>query len=95
MTNLLLVDSRVLDKETVTNSLSNYTNYIIIDFNTDNLQSIKDKINNFNKKFINIGLFQENNNMPFYEFTKSFQRSILNNVKTPIELDPMNKFIIL
>ena len=94
MTNLLLIDSRIRDQQIVIDSLTTDTKYIIVDFLQDNLQSIKYKISDFNIQFINIGLFQENNNSPFYQFTQCFQRSILNNVQTQDpELNSWSEFI--
>ena len=80
--NLLLIDSRVKDQETVINSLLSYTKYIIVDYLNDTSQTIYNKINQLNiTNFVNVGLFQENFNMPTYQFVRSFQRSVLDNVQ--------------
>ena len=80
---LLLIDSRIDDKQTVIDSLLSDTKYIIIDYFIDTFQSIKDKIYQLNiNNFINVGIFQENDINPIYQFIKSFQCSILNNVET-------------
>ena len=71
---LLLIDSRIDDKQTVIDSLLSDTTYIIIDYFIDTFQSIKDKIYQLNiNNFINVGIFQENDINPIYQFIKSFQ----------------------
>ena len=79
--NLLLIHSLVRDKQTVIDSLTQDTKYILIDYDYDNLQTIKDKILAFNLSFDRIGLFQENDNMPFYQPTRKFNRSTLAEVE--------------
>ena len=83
--NLLLIDSRVKDQETVINSLLSYTKYIIVDYLNDTSQTIYNKINQLNiTNFVNVGLFQENFNMPTYQFVRSFQNSVLDNIQNKI-----------
>ena len=79
--NLLLIHSLVRDKQTVIDSLTEDTKYILINYEIDNLQSIKDRISAFNLSFNRIGLFQENDNMPFYQPTRKFNRSTLAEVE--------------
>jgi hypothetical protein len=83
--NLVLIESRINDKETIIRSLLETTFYIIIEYEIDTLDSIKDKINLLDLKSLNrVAIFQENYNMPTYNFVQSFNKSILDNVE---ELD--------
>ena len=78
---LVLIDSRINDKETIIRSLLETTFYIIIEYEIDTLDSIKDKINLLDLKSLeSVAIFQENYNMPTYNFVQSFNKSILNNV---------------
>ena len=85
-TNLLLIDSRIQDINIIIESLLLPTDYIIFDYNNDTLDTLQTKINNLNKKYINIGIFQENYNLNTYQFINSFENSILSNVEV---LDPI------
>ena len=80
--NLLLIHSLVKDHKTVIDSLTEDTRYIIIDYELDDLQNIKDKISAFNLSFKRVGLFQENDNKPCYQLTRKFQRSTLIGVES-------------
>jgi len=94
--NLLLIDSRIKDQQTVIGSLTDNTKYIIFDFFYDTLQTIQDKIIALNTQIINVGLFQENNNLPDYQFISSFENSILFDVQTnDIDLVSWSNFIDL
>ena len=56
--------------------------YIIVDYLNDTSQTIYNKINQLNiTNIVNVGLFQENFNIPTYQFVRSFQRSVLDNVQ--------------
>ena len=82
---LVLIDSRINDKETIIRSLLETTFYIIIEYEIDTLDSIKDKLILLNIKSLeSVAIFQENYNMPTYNFVQSFNKSILDNVE---ELD--------
>ena len=94
--NLLLIHSLVKDQQTVIDSLTEDTRYIIIDYDLDDLQTIKDKISAFNLSFERVGLFQENDNKPYYQLTRKFQPSILIGVETlDSDLDTWREFIDL
>jgi len=58
MINLLLIDSRIQDIKTVIESLLENTKFVIIDYNVDTFETIKDKI--IYSSYHNIGIFQEN-----------------------------------
>ena len=94
--NLLLIHSLVRDQKTVIDSLTADTRYIIIDNFQDDLQTIKDKILVFNLSFERVGLFQENDNKPYYQLTRKFQRSALVGVESQdSNLDTWTEFIDL
>jgi len=96
MTNLLLIDSLVRDQQTVINSLTHNTQNIVVDFFQDNLQTIRTKITALDTQFINFGLFQENDDKPFYQFIRCFNHSILHNVQNQDpELNTWTEFIDL
>jgi alpha-tubulin suppressor-like RCC1 family protein len=78
---LVLIDSRINDKETIIRSLLETTFYIIVEYEIDTLDSIKDKINLLDLKSLDrVAIFQENYNMSTYNFVQSFNKSILDNV---------------
>jgi alpha-tubulin suppressor-like RCC1 family protein len=77
--NLLIIDDRIQDINTITTSLEATTDYIIINFTTETLTSIQNKITYNN--YTSIGIFQDNYNLPYYQFIKSFEQSILDNVE--------------
>jgi alpha-tubulin suppressor-like RCC1 family protein len=78
---LILIDSRIDNKETIIYSLLKTTFYIIVEYEIDTLDSIKDKINLLDIKSLEgVAIFQENYNIPTYNFVQSFNKSILNNV---------------
>jgi hypothetical protein len=94
--NLLLIHSLVRDKQIVIDSITADTRYIIIDYELDDLQNIKDKISAFNLSFERIGLFQENDNRPYYQLTRKSKRSTLYEVQTSDpELKTWDEFIDL
>lgn len=74
--NLLLIDSNIIDKEIVIDSITDDTKYIIFDNMHDTIEDIKNKISSLNLSFTRLGLFQENNNIPFYQLTFKSTRSI-------------------
>jgi len=80
--NLLLIDNRINDINTVIESIIDDTKYIIIDYDNDTFELIKNKITSLNTTFNNIGIFQENYNTDTYKFINSFQESILTNVES-------------
>jgi len=90
----VLIDSRINDKETIIRSLLETTFYIIIEYEIDTLDSIKDKINLLDLKSLeSVAIFQENYNMPTYNFVQSFNKSILDNVEE-LDSDLLISFIL-
>jgi hypothetical protein len=81
--NLLLIDDRTNDIDTVINSIDSLkTSYLIIDYEIDTLDTIKEKIFDLGLTNIsNIGIFQENYNTTVYKFIESFGNSVLVDVE--------------
>lgn len=80
MKSLLLIDNRVNDLTTVIESLNNNTNYIIIDYDKDTYNTIINKIGKITS-YNNVGIFQENYGLDYYQFVNAFEKSILENVE--------------
>jgi len=82
MRNLLLIDNRVKDVDTVIQSLTTDTLYVIFDFFSDSLQDIINKITLLNVlEYDSIGFFQENYFSPNYQLIQSFEPSTLDNIE--------------
>jgi alpha-tubulin suppressor-like RCC1 family protein/ribosomal protein L13E len=79
MNHLLLIDSRVNDSILVTQSLLPDVDFVIVNFQEDTLQSLVSRIQN--KKYNSVGIFQENYELPTYQFLNSFENSTLENVQ--------------
>ena len=77
---LLLVDNRVKDVETVTQSLLPGIDYVLVDFETDTYETLVAKIPV--KKYESVGIFEENYELNTYQLVSSFGNSVLTNVKT-------------
>ncbi|MEN9391030.1 MAG: hypothetical protein RL017_327, partial [Pseudomonadota bacterium] len=71
MASLLLIDSRIHDKDTVLASLLPSVDYLVVNYYIDTLETIKQQIPK-EKKYESIGIFQENYEMTFYKFALSF-----------------------
>ncbi len=98
LTNLLLIDNRVNDIQFIINSIElSKTKYVIVDFELDTLESIKQNINNLGLTNIsNVGIFQENYYNSSYQFVKSFGNSVLVDVTTvDPELSSWSQYISL
>ncbi len=82
--NLLLIDSRLKNVNLILDSIElSKTKYVIIDYESDTLESIKQNINNLGLNNItSVGVLQENYNEPTYQFAKSFGQSQLIDVET-------------
>ncbi len=77
---LLLIDNRVNDVQTVTDSLLENVDYVIFDFNNDTRESVIAKIPV--KTYESIGIFQENYDTDSYQFLRSFTVSTLTNISS-------------
>jgi alpha-tubulin suppressor-like RCC1 family protein len=78
---LLLIDNRVQDVKTVTESLLDNVKFVIVDFDNDTLNTLVAKIPH-GKTYDSVGIFQENYELNTYQLVKSFTNSVLTNVKT-------------
>jgi hypothetical protein len=78
--NLLLIDNRVNDIDTVLNSLLSNIDYVLIDFQNDTLETICEKIKNKNQTYEHVGIFQENYETATYKYVYSFEASSLASV---------------
>jgi len=83
-TQLLFIDSRIVDIPLVITALASNTEYIIFDFIKDTLDAILSKITI--QKYTSVGIFQENFDSPKYTFAKQWGASVLHNVEIA---DPM------
>ena len=77
---LLLIDDRVKDVQTVTDSLLDNVDFVMVDFENDTLETLISKIPT--KIYDSVGIFEENYDSNSYQFVKSFGTSILTNVIT-------------
>ncbi len=83
MNNLLLIDSRIKDINTLIDSLNLNTFYIILDFFNDTINSLLNKIDNLHIININnIGLIKEEEYDKYYKLVKNQNNCILMNVIT-------------
>ena len=76
---LLLVDNRVKDVQTVTQSLLPSVDYVLVDFETDTYETLVAKIPV--KTYDSVGIFQENYELNTYQLVRSFGNSVLTNVQ--------------
>jgi len=75
---LLLIDNRVNDVKTVTDSLLENVDFVIVDFNNDTQDTLIAKIPV--KIYDSVGIFQENYEKNSYQYISSFTNSVLTNV---------------
>jgi len=96
--NLLLIDSRLndinADSDSITNSLTYYTDYIIFNYFTDTFDTIyKDVVKNYKS----IGLAQHNYFKTYYQFvnyqTPSMLFDVKNNYQRMSELHSLKNFL--
>ena len=77
---LLLIDNRVNDVKTVTDSLLENVDFVIVDFNNDTHDTLISKISV--KTYDSVGIFQENYETNSYQYISSFTNSVLTNVSS-------------
>jgi len=85
---LILIDNRVSDQKIVIDSLLPDTKYVIVDYQTDSLETLQNKIAEVVTNITNItniGIFQENYNTGNYQYVGQFGQATLTDVET---LDP-------
>ena len=91
--NVLLIDSRTKNINLIINSLLDSTDYVIFDFETDDVEKIIGKISS--KKYFRAGIFQEEN-YKYYQLTRLFTQGILTDVMNDdSELNSWEDFIRL
>ena len=94
MSRLLLIDSRANDTKLVIDSLLPNVDFILVDFFNDTFDTLIQKIGS--KTYDSIGVFQENYELPRYQFLNAFRRSVLVNVKAKDpQLNTWREFIDL
>ena len=77
---LLLIDNRVNDVQTVTDSLLENVDFVIVDFDNDTQDTLIAKIPV--KIYDSVGIFQENYDKNSYQYIRSHTNSVLTNVST-------------
>ena len=75
---LLLIDNRINNVETVTDSLLDNVEFVLVDFYNDTYDTLISKIQG--KKYDSVGIFQENYELDNYQLVYSFTNSILKNI---------------
>ena len=75
---LILVDNRIKDIQTVTQSLLPGVDYVSVDFENDTYDTLIAKISV--KTYESVGIFQENYELNNYQLIQSFPNSVLTNV---------------
>uniref|UniRef100_A0A6C0I7T5 Fibronectin type-III domain-containing protein n=1 Tax=viral metagenome TaxID=1070528 RepID=A0A6C0I7T5_9ZZZZ len=77
---LLLVDNRVKDFQTVTESILDTVDIVSVDFDNDTYDTLVSKIPV--KTYESVGVFQENYDLNTYQLVKLFSNSVLSGVET-------------
>ena len=77
---LLLVDNRVKDVQTVPQSLLPGVDHVLVNFETDTYETLVSKIPV--KTYESVGIFQENYELNTYQLVSSFDTSVLTGVET-------------
>ena len=77
---LVLIDNRIKDVETVISSLLNNVEFVMVDYENDTYDSLISKIPS--KVYNSVGIFQENYELNTYQLIKSFSNSLLINVSS-------------
>jgi len=90
--NILLIDDSINDYQKIINGLNNNTKYILFNYNTDTLESIKNKINELNiTSFNSCGLISHNKYLNYFKIVNSMNECYLYDIQTWTE---MKNFII-
>lgn len=82
MTNLILIDSRILGKDDIISSLTPETESIVFDFLVDTFESIQERIQ---KPYASVGIVQHNYEFPMFNMLNLMSSAQLENV---VEHDP-------
>lgn len=85
--NILLIDDSINDYQKIINGINNNTKYILFNYNTDTLESIKTKINELNITTINsCGLISHNKYLNYFKLVDSMNKCYLYDIETWIEM---------
>jgi uncharacterized protein YjbI with pentapeptide repeats len=81
--NILLIDDNIINNEKIINGINNNTKYILFNYNTDTLESIKIKINELNITNINsCGIIAHNKYLNYFKLVDSMNECYLNDILT-------------
>ena len=92
--NILLIDDNIINNEKIINGINNNTKYILFNYNTDTLESIKTKINELNITNINsCGIIAHNKYLNYFKLVDSMNECYLNDILTWSEMKNFINFL--
>ena len=92
--NILLIDDSINDNNKIINGINNNTKYILFNYNTDTLESIKTKINELNITTINsCGIIAHNKYLNYFKLVDSMNKCYLNDILTWTEMKNFINFL--
>ena len=77
--NLLLIDTRIPDLESIGKSVTENTHCVVFDYETDTFETIKSQLQG---PYENVGIIQHNYSEPSFQLLKSSSQSTLSDVST-------------
>ena len=88
---LVIIDNRIREIDNITGSLTAETEYLVCDFYTDTISTIRDKIVS---NYESVAIIQHNYNLDTYQFVADCSSAILSDIKTADpELDTWRDYI--
>ena len=92
--NVLLIDDNIVNNEKIINGLNTNTKYILFNYNTDTLESIKTKINELNITNINsCGIIAHNKYLNYFKLVDSMNECYLVDILTWSEMKHFINFL--
>lgn len=92
--NILLIDDNIINNEKIINGINNNTKYILFNYNTDTLESIKTKINELNITNINsCGIIAHNKYLNYFKLVDSMNECYLNDILSWSEIKNFINFL--
>ena len=92
--NILLIDDNIIDNEKIINGINNNTKYILFNYNTDTLESIKTKINELNITNINsCGIIAHNKYLNYFKLVDSMNECYLVDILSWSEIKNFINFL--
>jgi hypothetical protein len=92
--NILLIDDSIIDYQKIINGLNNNSKYILFNYNTDTLESIKTKISELNiTSFNSCGLISHNKYLNYFKLVDSMNECYLNDIETWSEMKNFINFL--